>query len=68
MQHSVEDLIKRINVMHDMACNLHRVINAKPDYDKIYCNNLLDDIRGMAYLIAKDKEDDIIMSEIDSRK
>lgn len=68
MNHSIEDLIKRINVMHDMACNLHKVRNAKPDYDATVCRNLLADIQSMALLIANDKHSDDIKSEIDPRK
>lgn len=68
MNHSVEQLIVRINVMHDKAMELHRVRNAKPDYDKTQCAHMLADIRGMAYLIAKDDQNDEIMSEIDPRK
>ena len=47
MNHTVEDLIKRINVMHDKAMELHRIRNAKPDYDRTQCDNILADIRGM---------------------
>jgi len=69
MNHSVEDLIKRINVMHDMACALHKARNAKPDYDVSACSNLLADIQSMALLIAKDKQDNnVIPTEIDTRK
>jgi|TARA_B110000967_G_scaffold161678_1_gene167902 hypothetical protein len=68
MNHTVEDLIKRINVMHDKAMELHRIRNAKPDYDRTQCDNILADIRGIAYLIAKDDQNDEIKSEIDTRK
>jgi|TARA_B110000908_G_scaffold138344_1_gene164429 hypothetical protein len=68
MNHSIEDLIHRINLMHDKAMELHRVRNAKPDYDENLCMNIAADIRGIAYLIAKDNSNSEITSEIDPRK
>ena len=54
--------------MHDKAMELHRVRNAKPDYDENICMNIAADIRGIAYLIAKDNSNSEITSEIDPRK
>ena len=55
--------------MHDKAAELHRVRNAKPDYDKTACQNLLADIRSIAYLISQDKwDDDQIKTDFDPRK
>ena len=68
MNHSVEQLIERINVMHDKAMHLHRKRNERPDFDKTICENILADIRGMALLIAKDDQNNEIKSEIDTRK
>lgn len=69
MLHTIEQLIERINLMHDKAAELHRVRNAKPDYDKTSCQNLLADIRSIAYLISQDKwDDDQIKTDIDPRK
>ena len=69
MLHTIEQLIDRINLMHDKAAELHRVRNAKPDYDKTACHNILADIRSIAYLISQDKwEDDQIKTDIDPRK
>ena len=66
MQHSIEDLIQRINAMHDKAVLLHRVRNefseiSYKQYDKAACQALIDDIQAMALSIANDKEgNDII--------
>ena len=73
MLHSIEDLIKRINVMKDKAILLHRVRNefseiSYKQYDKAACQNLIDDIQVTAYNIANDKEGDEIITEMDSWK
>ncbi len=73
MRHSIEDLIKRINVMKDKAILLHRVRNefseiSYKQYDKIACQNLIDDIQAMALGIANDKDGDEIITEMDSWK
>ena len=73
MQHSIEELIRRINVMHDKAIELHRLRNQYSDlveetYDKTMCNNILADIRSMAYLIAMDREGDEIITEMEYKK
>lgn len=69
MLHTVEQLIERINLMHDKAAELHRVRNEKPNYDKTRCDNILADIRMLAYLISNDKwDDDQIKTDIDPRK
>ena len=43
MNHSIEQLIERINAMHDLAVKAHRVRNqysslAREDYDHDACN------------------------------
>lgn len=73
MQHSVEDLIKRINAMKDKAIMVHRIRNefseiSGKEYDKVTCNQLIDDIQAMALTIALDKEGDEIITEMDSWK
>lgn len=73
MQHSIEELIRRINVMHDKAIELHRLRNQYSDlveetYDKTMCNNILADIQSMAYLIAMDREGDEIITEMEYKK
>ena len=73
MQHSVEDLIKRINAMKDKAIMVHRIRNeyseiSGKEYDKVTCNQLIDDIQAMALTIALDKEGDEVITEMDSWK
>jgi len=73
MQHSIEELIRRINVMHDKAIELHRLRNQYSDlveetYDKTMCKNILADIQSMAYLIAMDREGDEIITEMEYKK
>ena len=73
MLHTVEELIERLNVMKDKAIELHRVRNqyseiSGKEYDRAYAKNLLDDIQGMAKLIAEDREGDEIKTEMDEWK
>jgi hypothetical protein len=73
MQHSIEDLIKRINAMKEKAIMLHRVRNefaeiSYKEYDKAACQNLLDDIQTLAAGIANDKQGTDIITEMDSWK
>lgn len=73
MQHSIEDLIRRLNVMHEKAIMIHRLRNefseqAEKSYDKEKCKELLADIQGMAYLIAGDREGDDIKTEMEYKK
>jgi predicted house-cleaning noncanonical NTP pyrophosphatase (MazG superfamily) len=61
MLHTVEDLITKINVMHDIAIKLHRERNkysklSGVSYNKEYCNHLLDQIQQLALEIARDRE------------
>jgi hypothetical protein len=70
MQHTVEDLIRRINVMHDKAVLVHRLRNefselSYKEYDKLSCKQLIEDIQALALGIANDKEGDEIISEMD---
>lgn len=73
MLHSIEELIKRINVMHDKALELHRLRNQYSElsdkkYDKVACQNILDDIQSMAKLIAEDKQGDEIKTDMEYKK
>lgn len=73
MIHTIEQLIERINVMHDKAVELHRLRNqfsqlSGKEYDKVACKALLDDIQSMAHLIANDREGDEIRTEMDEWK
>jgi hypothetical protein len=72
MQHTVEDLIRRINVMHDKAVLVHRLRNefselSYKEYDKVSCKQLIEDIQALALGIANDKEGDEIISEMNYR-
>ena len=73
MLHTIEELIERLNVMKDKAIELHRVRNqyseiSGKEYDRAYAKNLLDDIQGMAKLIAEDREGDEIKTQMDEWK
>jgi hypothetical protein len=64
MQHSVEDLIKRINVMKDKAIELHRLRNqfsnlTDKKYDHTACTAIL------ALSIAMDKDGNKIKTEME---
>lgn len=70
MQHSIEDLLRRLEVMKDKAILLHRVRNefseiAYKDYDKVACQNIIDDIQAMALSIAKDRQGTDIITEME---
>jgi hypothetical protein len=73
MLHTIEDLIRRLEVMKDKAILLHRVRNefseiSYKQYDKAACQNLIDDIQAMALSIANDTEGDEIKTEMDEWK
>lgn len=73
MQHSIEDLIKRIDAMKTKAIMVHRLRNefseqAEKTYDKATCNELIADIQALALGIANDKEGNDIITEMDSWK
>ena len=70
MQHTLEDLIRRINSMHDLAVQAHRVRNefaeiSYKEYDHATCKNLVEQIQSMALGIAMDKEGDEIKTEME---
>lgn len=73
MQHSIEDLIRRLEVMKDKAIQIHRIRNESSEisykqYDKPTCKHILEQIQQMALAIAKDTEGDEIITEMDSWK
>jgi len=73
MQHSIEQLISRINVMKDKAIELHRLRNQYSElsgktYDKESCQILIDEIQSLALGIAMDKQGDEIITEMSSWK
>jgi len=70
MQHTIEELIKRINVMHDLAIQVHRLRNefseqAEKDYDHETCNHLIEQIQSLALGIANDKQGTEIKTEME---
>ena len=70
MQHTIEQLIDKINVMHDKAIELHRLRNQYSElsdkkYDKTMCKFILDQIQQMALEIAYDREGDEIKTEME---
>lgn len=73
MQHTIEELIRRLEVMKDKAIQIHRLRNefseiSNKEYDKATCNHLLEQIQQMALAVAKDTEGDEIITEMDSWK
>lgn len=73
MQHSIEQLIERLNVMKDKAIMVHRLRNefaeiSGKEYDKATCKTLIEDIQDLALGIAMDREGDEIITEMDSWK
>ena len=73
MLHTIEELIKRLNVMKDKALELHRIRNqyseiSGKEYNRARAQELLDDIQMMAKLIAEDKEGTEIRTEMDEWK
>ena len=70
MQHTIADLTRRINVMHDKAIELHRLRNqystlAEKTYDHTGCQALIEDIQSLALGIAMDRDGDEILTEMD---
>lgn len=73
MQHSIEQLIERLNVMKDKAIMVHRLRNefaeiSGKEYDKATCKALIADIQDLALGIAMDREGDEIITEMDTWK
>ena len=70
MQHTIEQLIDKINVMHDKAIELHRLRNQYSElsdkkYDKTMCQFILDQIQQMSLEIAYDREGNEIKTEME---
>jgi hypothetical protein len=70
MQHTIEDLTRRINVMHDKAIELHRLRNqysnlAESTYDHTGCLALIEDIQSLALGIAMDRQGKEILTEME---
>jgi hypothetical protein len=68
MQHTVEDLIRKINVMVDKAIQI-RTERLRYDtrggdpYDEDLCKHLLSQVQQLAAEIANDREGDEIKTE-----
>jgi hypothetical protein len=70
MQHTIEDLTRRINVMHDKAIELHRLRNqysnlTEQTYDHTGCLALIEDIQSLALGIAMDRQGKEILTEME---
>lgn len=73
MLHTIEDLIERLNVMKDKAIQIHRLRNqyselSEQSYNYDECKALLDDIQGMARLIAEDTQGTEIKTRMEYKK
>jgi len=73
MQHSIEELIRRINVMHDLAVQAHRIRNeysklVDREYDKATCQHLIDQVQSIALGIANDKQGNDIKTEMEYKR
>jgi len=73
MQHSIEQLIQKIEIMKNKAITLHRerckysnMTNST--YDKKLCQYLLADIQALAGDIYNDREGDEIKTEMEYKK
>ena len=70
MRHSIESVIQRINVMHDLAVQVHRLRNqfsedAHCSYDAQKCNHIVEQIQSLAAGIANDREGNEIITEME---
>jgi hypothetical protein len=70
MLHSVEQLLKRVQAMHDKALLLQQVrtefVGTHKNYDKVVCKELIADIQALALTIANDKQGTAILTELDN--
>lgn len=69
MLHSVEQLLKRVQAMHDKALLLQQVrtefVGTHKNYDKVACEELIADIQALALTIANDKQGTAILTELE---
>lgn len=63
MLHTVEDLIRKINVMIDKAVQLRAARLKHFEYDEDLCKHLLSQVQQLAVEIAGDREGDEIKTE-----
>ena len=72
LRHSIEQWIERINAMHDLCVQAHRVRNefaeiSYKEYDYDTCKHLLEQVQSMATGIANETITDI-KTDMDSWK
>lgn len=70
MRHSIESVIQRINTMHDLAVQVHRLRNefseqAEKEYDQDSCNHIIEQIQSLAAGIANDREGREVITEME---
>ena len=73
MNHSIDQLIQRIDAMRDLAVKANRVRNqysgqSRKDYDHDACKHLLEQIQDLARGIVNDKVGDTVPVEFDDMK
>ena len=73
MNHSIDQLIQRIDAMQDLAVKANRVRNqysgqSRKDYDHDACKHLLEQIQDLARGIVNDKVGDTVPVEFDDMK
>ena len=73
MNHSIDQLIQRIDAMRDLAVKANRVRNqysgqSRKDYDHEACKHLLEQIQDLARGIVNDKVGDTVPVEFDDVK
>tara|TARA_B000000565_G_scaffold141146_1_gene106760 strand:+ start:4643 stop:4945 length:303 start_codon:yes stop_codon:yes gene_type:complete len=73
MNHSIDQLIQRIDAMRDLAVKANRVRNqysgqSRKDYDHDACKHLLEQIQDLARGIVNDKVGDTVPVEFDDKK
>ena len=73
MNHSIDQLIQRIDAMRDLAVKANRVRNqysgqSRKDYDHDACKHLLEQIQDLARGIVNDKVGDTVPVEFDDVK
>jgi len=73
MRHSIESVIQRINTMHDLAVQVHRLRNefseqAEKKYDQDSCNHIIEQIQSLAAGIANDREGREVITEMEYKQ
>tara|TARA_B100000780_G_scaffold190206_1_gene133890 strand:+ start:965 stop:1186 length:222 start_codon:yes stop_codon:yes gene_type:complete len=55
MLHTIDDLLKRVTAMRDLAMQAHREKYTKSNYNEQYVTSLVEQIQSLAASIAGDK-------------